>query len=59
MMTAVPTNLTAISDVPAEAVIIRRNHRSTSSDSSVTFAGIRIVTAVKRQSLPVPLFCAH
>ncbi len=35
IVTAVPTNLTAISDMPAEAVIIRRNHRSTSSDPAV------------------------
>ena len=35
-MTADPTNLTAISDVPAKAVNIRRIHRSTSSDSAVT-----------------------
>jgi hypothetical protein len=34
-VTAVPTNLTAISDMPAKAVIIRRNHRSTSSDPAV------------------------
>jgi hypothetical protein len=34
-VTAVPTNLTAISDVPAKAVIIRRIHRSTSSDPAV------------------------
>jgi DNA-binding response OmpR family regulator len=34
-VTANPANLTAISDMPAEAVIIRRNHRSTSSDSAV------------------------
>ncbi len=35
IVTAVPTNLTAISDVPAKAVTIRRIHRSTSSDSAV------------------------
>ena len=35
IVTANPTNLTAISDVPAKAVIIRRIHRSTSSDSAV------------------------
>ena len=34
-MTAVPTNLTAVSDMAAKAVIIRRIHRSTSSDSAV------------------------
>jgi len=35
IVTAVPTSLSAISDMPAKAVIIRRNHRSTSSDSAV------------------------
>jgi hypothetical protein len=34
-VTANPTNLTAISDMAAKAVIIRRNHWSTSSDSAV------------------------
>ena len=34
-MTANPTNLTAVSDVAAKAVNIRRIHRSTSSDSAV------------------------
>jgi hypothetical protein len=33
-VTANPTNLTALSDVPAKAVTIRRIHRSTSSDSA-------------------------
>ena len=35
IVTADPTNLTAISDMAAKAVIIRRIHRSTSSDSAV------------------------
>lgn len=35
IVTADPTILTAVSDVPAKAVNIRRIHRSTSSDSAV------------------------
>ena len=55
-MTAVPTNLTAISDMPAEAVIIRRNHRSTSSDPAVI---IRRKPRSRSVGIHIQVSCAH